>query len=106
MRPKGLATESGDNRLAGLDHLRALAIIIVFVWHYIQLGHPDWLVPIGEFGWTGVDLFFVLSGFLIAGQLFRKMNMNEPLSYSEFYLKRSLRIFPAYLAIVILYFSI
>jgi peptidoglycan/LPS O-acetylase OafA/YrhL len=103
--PKTLATHS-ENRLAGLDHLRALAIIIVFFWHYIQWGRPDWLVPIGEFGWTGVDLFFVLSGFLIAGQLFRKMKKNEPLSYSEFYLKRSLRIFPAYLAVVALYFSI
>ena len=59
-------------RLQGLDHLRALAIIFVFLFHYFILsgGQPAWLPDAASFGWTGVDLFFVLSGFLIASQLF------------------------------------
>lgn len=64
------------------------------------------MAGIGSFGWTGVDLFFVLSGYLIGGQLFSRMARNTPLSYTEFYFKRFFRIIPAYLAIVILYFTI
>ena len=61
-----------QNKLYGLDHLRALAILLVLGFHY-QLsffGHPGWLQTVAQVGWTGVDLFFVLSGFLIASQLF------------------------------------
>ncbi len=97
-----------SKHLAGLDHLRALAIIIVFVYHYTAMfGHPpglhEWL---GNWGWTGVDLFFVLSGYLIGGQLFAKLSRNQPISYGEFYLKRSLRILPAYFAVLLLYLTI
>ena len=46
-------------RLNGLDHLRALAIMMVMVHHFGQ-GVPSWLQPVRNIGWTGVDLFFVL----------------------------------------------
>ena len=92
------------NRFAGLDHLRALAIIIVFVYHYAMFGHPAGLHDyLGSWGWTGVDLFFVLSGFLIGGQLFARIARDQPISYSEFYFKRSLRILPAYFVVLALY---
>jgi peptidoglycan/LPS O-acetylase OafA/YrhL len=91
------------HKLLGLDHLRAFAITYVFLFHAHIFGHPGWVEPVGAFGWTGVDLFFVLSGFLIAGQLFSKMAHNKPISYREFFLKRFFRIIPAYLTIVILY---
>ena len=95
------------NRLAGLDHLRALAIIIVFVYHYNMFGHPAGLHEyFGSWGWTGVDLFFVLSGYLIGGQLFAKISRDQPISYSEFYVKRSLRILPAYFFVLALYIAI
>jgi len=96
-----------SNRFSGLDHLRALAIIIVFLYHYGLFGHPPGLHDtLGSWGWTGVDLFFVLSGFLIGGQLFAKEARGQSISYGEFYLKRSLRILPAYLVVVALYFTI
>jgi len=93
-------------KLAGLDHLRALAITLVFIYHYNLFAHPDWTYTIGEFGWTGVDLFFVLSGFLISSQLFTSLKNGSGLQLKEFYIKRSFRILPAYLFILALYFII
>jgi peptidoglycan/LPS O-acetylase OafA/YrhL len=102
-----LQTGASVNRFAGLDHLRALAIIIVFVYHYsVMAGSPPHLYGYGgSFGWTGVDLFFVLSGFLIGGQLFSKLARELPISYGEFYFKRFLRIVPAYLFVLALYYA-
>lgn len=103
-----MQTGSAGNRFAGLDHLRALAIIIVFVYHYtVMFGNPPGLHKwLGSWGWTGVDLFFVLSGYLIGGQLFAKIARDQPIPYGEFYLKRSLRILPAYFAVLLLYLTI
>jgi peptidoglycan/LPS O-acetylase OafA/YrhL len=93
-------------RLAGLDHLRALAIILVFLYHYRIFGDAPLVTTLGSFGWTGVDLFFVLSGYLIGGQLLGRLAAGKPISYGEFYFKRFLRIIPAYLVVLILYFTI
>lgn len=76
---------------------------MVFLYHYQLFGHPNWLESIAGFGWTGVDLFFVLSGFLISGQLFKKIRTGQPISLSVFFLKRFFRIIPAYLVILTLY---
>lgn len=93
-------------RLAGLDHLRALAILLVLVFHFGLFGHPAWVETVGSFGWTGVDLFFVLSGYLIGGQLLGRVASGRPLALGEFYFKRLLRIVPAYLTVLLLYFSL
>jgi peptidoglycan/LPS O-acetylase OafA/YrhL len=92
----------------GLDHLRALAILMVFLFHYYILskGEPAWLPDVASFGWTGVDLFFVLSGFLISNQLFAEIKKHNHFSIKTFYLKRFFRIIPAYLVTVALYFCL
>jgi peptidoglycan/LPS O-acetylase OafA/YrhL len=92
----------------GLDHLRALAILFVFFFHYFILsgGEPEWLPDYAKFGWTGVDLFFVLSGFLISSQLFFKIKEKKKISFKEFFLKRFFRIIPAYLVVVAIYFFV
>ncbi len=96
-----------QSKLYGLDHLRALAIGFVFIYHY---GHvfasPQWLTRISKFGWTGVDLFFVLSGYLIASQLFAGIAEGKGISLKDFFVKRIFRIIPAYLFIVTIYFCI
>jgi peptidoglycan/LPS O-acetylase OafA/YrhL len=94
------------NRFHGLDHLRAIAITLVFFFHYfiISGGEPVWLPEVARFGWTGVDLFFVLSGFLIASGLFQKVVNREALSFKNFFLKRFFRIIPAYVVTVGIYF--
>lgn len=96
---------STTHRLPGLDHLRALAIIIVFLYHYQLFGHPYWIDTLGSFGWTGVDLFFVLSGYLIGGQLMSSIKREGRINYGSFYVKRIFRIIPAYLAVLILYYT-
>jgi len=102
-------TKSGldiDRKLYGLDHLRALAIIVVFFYHYFKLtrGQPKWLPHVASFGWTGVDLFFVLSGFLISSQIFNQIRQEKPISFKIFFIKRFFRIVPTFLVTAGLYF--
>jgi peptidoglycan/LPS O-acetylase OafA/YrhL len=102
--PSGGATPTAGGPLVGLVHLRALAITLVFLYHYRMFAHPAWIDRVGAFGWTGVDLFFVLSGFLISRQLFQALAVRTTFSLREFYFKRFVRIVPAYLVIVAAYF--
>src|SRR5205814_3217558 len=57
-----------------------------------------------RWGWIGVDLFFVLSGYLIGGQLLAELARNNRLNLRRFYARRALRILPAYLFILTIYF--
>ena len=95
-----------QQRFYGLDHLRALAIVLVFAYHYciINNGDPSWLNSLSQFGWTGVDLFFVLSGFLIASLLFQEIKESGSFSYRNFFIKRCFRILPSYWLVVTIYF--
>lgn len=93
----------GSAKLAGPDHLRALAITLVLLFHYRIFAHPSWIDKAGSFGWTGVDLFFVLSGYLISAPLFKQIAAGRPLSLKEFFVKRVFRILPAYLTVLAVY---
>ena len=89
----------------GLDTLRALAVIMVILFHYPRwFPHPAWFPDVLKFGWTGVDLFFVLSGFLISSQLFAQIKKEGSFSMKEFYIKRFFRILPVYYFVLALYF--
>ncbi len=95
------------NRCHGLDTLRAAAIILVFMFHC--LGSSDSLVlkAMGaHVGWVGVDLFFVLSGYLIANQIFSSLINQELFSLKTFYFRRFIRTLPNYLFILGLYFTV
>lgn len=95
-------------RLHGLDHLRTLAITLVFLFHYqiAMFGHPAWLEEVAQFGWIGVDLFFVLSGFLISSQLFMEISAVKGISLRNFFAKRFFRILPAFWLTTALYFFV
>ncbi len=96
---------SANQHLHGLDHLRAFAIVFVFLYHYGRIfPHPEWTNTISSFGWTGVDLFFVLSGYLISSQLFYKIGQQQAISFREFFTKRFFRIIPIYLLTLSVYF--
>ncbi|MFT3705430.1 MAG: acyltransferase [Agriterribacter sp.] len=101
-----LMEPKAGKRLSGLDHLRALAIVLVLFYHYRMFQHPEWVDKSLNFGWSGVDLFFVLSGFLISSPLFVQIKNGSNISLSEFVIKRFFRIIPAYLAVLTIYFCI
>ncbi len=100
MSASGAGARPTSETLVGLTHLRALAIALVFLFHYRAFAHPAWIDRVGRFGWTGVDLFFVLSGFLIARQLFQSIAKTGTFSLRRFYFKRLVRIVPAYLVVL------
>lgn len=92
----------------GLDTLRALAILMVIPRHARELLTGDFfgaqLTSIFNQGWIGVELFFVLSGFLIGSQLIKTIRHERRMHFGLFYLKRSLRILPSYYVVLLLYF--
>ncbi len=79
-----------------LDGLRGIAIILVLLVHFFNFGS---LYPYLYFGWAGVDLFFVLSGFLITGILLDTKHKKG--YYRVFISRRALRILPLYYAVLI-----
>lgn len=91
------------SRSHGLDTLRACAILFVMAFHLFDTV-PKPLVQITRFGWMGVDLFFVLSGYLIGSQLFKPYTQGETPKLREFYRKRLYRVLPAYTVVLALYY--
>jgi len=102
---------------ASIDGIRAISIILVLVFHVFfvyLLSSPgmtadQMLLDVGGFwGWAlngdrGVDVFFVISGFLISGILLREHNKHDRIDLKTFYLRRYLRLTPAYYFTLIVY---
>jgi peptidoglycan/LPS O-acetylase OafA/YrhL len=82
-----------------LDGLRAVAILAVLWHHHANNSLPGWRITTR--GFLGVDLFFVISGFLIVTLLLRERRRTGTLSLRDFYVRRFLRIFPAYYLILL-----
>ncbi|MCC8475816.1 acyltransferase [Xanthomonas arboricola] len=93
-------------RYPALDLLRGLAIVWVMLFHSFVVGGlgPDW-AWLSRYGWMGVDLFFVLSGFLIGTQVLRPLARGQRLDFKEFYLRRAFRILPAFLLVLVIYMA-
>jgi peptidoglycan/LPS O-acetylase OafA/YrhL len=106
----GREQKSRTARVPQLDGLRGLAILLVLIWHYA--GEPLSVVgpsPVGtalamvtSLCWSGVDLFFVLSGFLIGGILIDHRESSS--LFKAFYIRRICRIFPLYYLWLTLFF--
>ena len=88
-------------RNLSLDLLRAIAILMVFTGHTVlSFGSPNSLAPL-QFGGTGVDLFFVLSGWLIGYQLFNELKRHGNIEVNRFWVRRWMRTLPAYYCVLI-----
>ena len=100
------SSTSGSRRVPTLDGVRGLAALLVLGVHFQTLMSvpatpvlPAWIASSLSWGWSGVDLFFVLSGFLITGILLDQQEMDR--RYRSFYARRSLRILPLYYGVLI-----
>lgn len=93
-------------RVPGLDALRGLAIVAVFLFHasivtIFDLDQPSFLATLGaSFGWIGVDLFFAVSGFLITRIALD--HRHSATFYRAFWIRRCLRIIPAYYILLLM----
>ncbi len=96
--PQDHASYLRTRSFGALDGLRALSIVAV-LWHHTTTRGPGDILL--ERGFLGVDLFFVISGFLIVTLLLREQRRAGRISLSNFYVRRSLRIFPAYAALLL-----
>ena len=95
-------------RMEGLDILRAIAILWVFAFHYPWPPNTtsSCFGVLGNTGWAGVDLFFVLSGYLIGNQIFSALQKKGHFSLKSFWYRRLLRTLPNYWFVLALYFLI
>lgn len=95
-------------RLWRLDVLRALACLLVIGNHYEHVSPrvPGWIAPVFRqwkfSGWVGVDLFFVLSGFLVSGLLLREYRECRRVRVGRFFVRRALKIYPAFYVFLLL----
>lgn len=103
------ADKSLAERVSELDGMRGLAILLVLIYHILRLNPVPMqgkifsgLLRFAEMGWAGVDVFFVLSGFLITSILLR--TKKQPGYFKKFYARRILRIFPLYYTTITLIF--
>ena len=113
-RDTGAESTLRGERNAALDGIRGIAVSLVLLYHFSlyqqTFTRPDpawlrpeaWLFDVGSrTGWVGVQMFFVLSGFLISGLL--EDGKARPHYFGKFYLRRALRILPLYYAVLLLY---
>jgi peptidoglycan/LPS O-acetylase OafA/YrhL len=92
--PNPAQCPSVNSRNLSLDALRGMAILLVLGRHF------DYFTIWRRIGWTGVDLFFVLSGFLISGLLFQELKARSAINVKRFILRRGLKIWPSYYLLI------
>ena len=99
--------ERPAHNFKAIDGIRAIAVLWVIIFHIWIFQHntyPDLLGQVAQNpflvwitkGDLGVDLFFVISGFLIGTILFKEYKRTQTLNFKSFYLRRFLRLFPVY----------
>jgi peptidoglycan/LPS O-acetylase OafA/YrhL len=94
MLPINPATKSGSTYFPGIDGLRAVAVLAVIAFHLSASYLPG--------GFTGVDIFFVISGYVVTASLFNSRHENFSQFALRFYARRIIRIYPALVACIVI----
>jgi peptidoglycan/LPS O-acetylase OafA/YrhL len=98
---------TAKNIIPSLYGLRAISVLLVIAYHLEnsldQVSYPAFLKPVLN-GHLGVNMFFVISGFIITVLLKKEMDRTSDISLSKFYIRRVLRILPAYYFLLLIYF--
>lgn len=109
-QPSTLGLEPSPDlpRIVQLDGVRGLAILMVLIWHFVVImvqvtpgTFPAYCLKALSLTWSGVDLFFVLSGFLLGGILIDKRSAAS--YFRPFYVRRACRILPIYYLVFLLF---
>ncbi len=87
-----------------LDGLRAIGLCLVLIDHFWPEGLSSIVFQLGNAGWIAMDSFFVMSGMLITGILLD--SLHKPRYFRTYYARRSLRIFPLYYAVLLVWWAI
>ena len=95
--PRGRTRRGLLGHSPALDGLRGIALILVLVYHFTGVQGP---LP---GGWSGVDVFFVLSGFLITGLLLDERKLHGRVALGRFYARRALRLLPALILMLVVW---
>src|SRR5687768_5463790 len=107
MGARMIAVRAEASRIAQLDVLRGVAVMLVLFRHnpVPSVVHAwDWLPQIvSASGWIGVDLFFVLGGYLVGGLLLRELRSNGRIRAGRFIARRFLKVWPSYYAFLAAY---
>jgi peptidoglycan/LPS O-acetylase OafA/YrhL len=107
-RRRSVASSAVPKHVREIDGLRALAIWMVFAGHLLTTYRSSAASPgmhalfvVADHGWLGVDLFFVLSGFLITGILLKTRGRSTGAYFKQFYIRRAARILPLYFLVLL-----
>lgn len=87
-----------------LDSLRTISILLVVMFHQYPVGNAvyEWLK---SYGWIGVDIFFVLSGYIITNLLLKEFSKSADIKLKRFWIKRAIRLWPSWSLMLMLYFA-
>jgi peptidoglycan/LPS O-acetylase OafA/YrhL len=110
MSSSSARSQQGEKRLIQIDFVRGLAVLLVIGNHARQFKiGSGWLSPFADtwalIGGVGVDLFFVLSGFLVGGLLFRELLSTGRMHIGRFMIRRGFKIWPSYYAFLAFYLT-
>lgn len=90
-----------SKRVFEIDVLRGIAVILVMFRHFHTTDYTIRIPVLQNIGWIGVDLFFVLSGFLISTLLYREIDKYGNINFKRFFIRRGFKIYPSFYILIL-----
>jgi peptidoglycan/LPS O-acetylase OafA/YrhL len=90
-----------NKRVFEIDVLRGIAVILVMFRHFHTTDYKVRIPVLQNIGWIGVDLFFVLSGFLISTLLYKEIDKHGNINFKRFFIRRGFKIYPSFYFLIL-----